>query len=260
LEIVAQRLVRARRVLFITGAGLSADSGMPTYRGVGGLYEDDGTEEGVPIEEALSGRMLRRDPSLCWKHIAGIERACRGATANEGHRVIAALQDRLERCCVLTQNVDGFHRDAGSTDVIEIHGTVHELQCTGARCGWSDRVKDYSHLTIPPAPRCPRPACGAVIRPNVVLFGEMLPGAAVAQLREALTGGFDLVFSIGTTSAFPYIAGPVIEARHRGTPTVEINPADTEVSRFVQYRLRSGAADTLAALAALAVLDSAIAT
>ena len=93
---VATLLGKSQRVLFITGAGLSADSGLPTYRGIGGLYDGDAAREaGVPIEEALSGSMLRRDPALCWRHIARIEAACRGARANEGHAVIARLEQRL---------------------------------------------------------------------------------------------------------------------------------------------------------------------
>ena len=86
---VAARLMTCRRLLFITGAGLSADSGLPTYRGVGGLYNRGATEDGMAIEEALSGAMMDRDPALCWKYIMQIESACRGAAPNRGHELIA---------------------------------------------------------------------------------------------------------------------------------------------------------------------------
>lgn len=242
LDRVSAAFTRAKSVLFITGAGISADSGLPTYRGIGGLYEDAGTEEGFAIEEALSGEMLRARPDVCWKYIHQIERACRGATWNRGHEVLALLEARYDRVWVLTQNVDGFHRRAGSNNVIEIHGDVHKLACTG--CSFRDSVEDYAGLS--PVPRCPK--CGAVVRPEVVLFGEMLPRGAVAALERELGRGFDLVVSIGTTSVFPYIAAPVALARRAGRDTVEINPGTTGVSHVVAHRMRNRAAVALDAI------------
>jgi len=235
----ARALRDAESVLFITGAGISAESGLPTYRGIGGLYDRETTEEGVPIEVALSGDMLRQDPALCWKYIAQIERACRGARPNRGHEMLAAIERDKPRCCVLTQNVDGFHRAAGSRNVIEIHGDIHDLVCLG--CGARERVQDYATLEIPP--RCG--SCAALIRPEVVLFGEMLPDNAVGALRGELERGFDVVFSIGTTSVFPYIAEPVLATRARGGITIEINPGWSEVTDLVDIRLQAGAVAAL---------------
>ena len=235
-------LRRARSVLFVTGAGISADSGLPTYRGVGGLYESDATEEGLPIEVLLSGETFRRRPATTWKYLGAIERACRGARPNRAHEAIAALEGALPHVVVLTQNIDGLHRAAGSRDVIEIHGDVHRLACTG--CAFRTRVPDYEGLEMPP--RCP--ACAALVRPEVVLFGEMLPDEAVARLEEELRRGFDAVFSIGTTSVFPYVAAPVRMARAWGAGTVEVNPGETEVSGIVDVRLRCGAASAMDAL------------
>jgi NAD-dependent deacetylase len=242
LDRVSQVFARARSVLFITGAGISADSGLPTYRGIGGLYEDATTEDGFAIEDALSGDMLRERPEVCWKYIHQIERACRGATWNRAHEVLALMEARYERTWVLTQNVDAFLHRAGSKNVIEIHGDVHRLTCT--RCPYRDRVEDYAGLSIPP--RCPD--CGAIVRPEVVLFGEMLPGAAVAALEHELGRGFDLVVSIGTTSVFPYIAAPIVLARRAGRDTVEINPGTTDVSHVVAHRMRNRAAAALDAI------------
>ncbi len=223
--------------LFITGAGVSADSGLPTYRGVGGLYEDADTDGGVPIEVALSGPMFRRDPALTWRCIHQLERACRGAEPNIAHRAIAALQQRLSRCVLLTQNVDGLHERAGSTDLIPIHGTLADLRCL--RCAWAENVADYAHL--PPLPTCPD--CGGIVRPEVVLFEEMLPPRAVQRLEAELDRGFDLVVSIGTTSAFPYIAAPVALVGRQGGSTFELNPGTTAVSHIVQHRIRGTAAE-----------------
>lgn len=236
-------LVRgASRVLFVTGAGISADSGLPTYRGVGGLYEVDATEEGLPIEVALSGETMARAPALCWKYIHQIEAACRGAQPNEGHRAIAALERHADAVVVLTQNVDGFHAVAGSSRVVAIHGDIHDIDCTG--CEATRRVVDYAELS--PLPRCP--ACGEVERPRVVLFGEMLPERAVATLMAEEARGFDLVVAVGTTAGFPYIAGQVVRAAASGVPTVEINPARTVLSDLVSLRIAARAEPTLASL------------
>lgn len=242
LAYIARRLPAERHVLVITGAGMSADSGLPTYRGIGGLYNDEDPEEGIPIEVALSGAMFRSRPELTWKHIMAIEKACRGASPNRGHEVLAELERYFERFLLLTQNVDGLHQEAGTREIIDIHGDVHELLCTS--CDWRERVTDYAELEA--CPRCPE--CGAVVRPDVVLFGEMLPVHKTARLTEELERGFDVVISIGTTSVFPYIAGPVWMAARSGKITMEINPSRTEVTDVVLHRIRAGAATTLDAL------------
>jgi len=241
-ETILRAFRSARSVLAITGAGMSADSGLPTYRGIGGLYEEAITDDGVPIEVALSGEMLASDPSVTWKHIARIEAACRGAGPNDGHRVLARWESRFPRFTVLTQNVDGLHAAAGSRNVIEIHGDVHHLRCTG--CAYGFTVASYESLPIPP--RCER--CDALVRPEVVLFGEMLPSGAIQKLQTELNRGFDLVLTIGTTSVFPYIATPVKMAALNRLPTIEINPGTTEVSEFVSHRIRTGAAAALLAI------------
>ncbi|MDR1888511.1 MAG: NAD-dependent deacylase [Zoogloeaceae bacterium] len=238
---IAARLARARRVLFITGAGVSADSGLPTYRGLGGLYENDLTEEGIPIEEALSGEMLRRRPEIPWKYMTQIEQNCRHAGPNAAHRLMAQWERELPYVMVLTQNIDGLHRAAGSENVVEIHGDVHRLKCMG--CGFRKQVDSLAGRTMP---QCPK--CGGMMRPEVVLFGEMLPEAELDRLLTALDEGFDLVFSIGTTSVFPYIAQPVVQAVRAGIPTVEINPGRTQLSGHVTYQLPLGAAAALSAI------------
>ncbi len=242
LVTAASFLRGASSVLFITGAGISADSGLPTYRGIGGLYEEVDTPEGIPIEEALSGEMMRRNPAIPWKYIHQIEASARGASFNRAHAILAEAERRFERVWVLTQNVDGLHRKAGSKNVIDIHGDVHHLLCT--ECEHGETVEDYSHLA--PLPLCP--GCGAPLRPDVVLFGELLPLSKVETLERELLRGFDVVFSIGTTSVFPYIARPVVEARMRRKATVEINPGETLLSNEVDVKLEMRAAEACEAL------------
>ena len=242
IETIAAHLRSARRVAFLTGAGLSAESGLPTYRGVGGLYNDITVDEGLPIEEILSGDMFQRDPALTWKYLLEIERACRGAGANNAHRFMAALEALCE-VWVITQNVDGFHTDAGSRQVIELHGRLRELVCTG--CGNRKNAADFEAFPLPP--RCG--LCGEVIRPDVVLFGETLPSRAVAQYERELLRGFDLIFTVGTSAGFAYIHEPVVAARRRGTITVEINPDRTPLSDLVVHRLACNALSATEGLA-----------
>ncbi|MDR3088153.1 MAG: NAD-dependent deacylase [Azoarcus sp.] len=242
LDEIAALLGRARRPLFITGAGISADSGLPTYRGIGGLYNGRMTEEGFPIEEALSGQMLAQRPEITWRYIARIESTCRNAGPSAAHRLIAALEDEKSGTWVLTQNIDSLHRKAGSKNLIEIHGTVHRLLCTACDC--QRALSSYEGLALPPV--CPE--CGRLLRPDVVLFGEMLPQSALAQLARTMEAGPDIVFSIGTTSVFPYIARPVWWARQNGVVAVEINPGDTGVSEIASHRLKMGAAQAMTAL------------
>ncbi|CBL44881.1 NAD-dependent deacetylase 2 [gamma proteobacterium HdN1] len=242
IQEIAEIVQNARRILFITGAGISADSGLPTYRGIGGLYNDILTEDNVSIETALSGATFAKDPLLTWKYLIQVESACRGAGHNIGHRIISEFERFKPESWVLTQNIDGLHRSAGSNQLIEIHGNVTRLHCTS--CRFSEIVPSYAGISPPPI--CPR--CFGIMRPGVVLFGESLPLLALDALQTQLSLGFDLIFSIGTTSVFPYIAQPVLDAHYWGAKTVEINPGVTEVSDAVDYKLTLRAAEALPAI------------
>ncbi len=239
---VAELLKQSKSVLFITGAGISADSGLPTYRGLGGLYDDVETEDGIPIEMALAGDMLRKKPEVTWKYLSQIEKKCRGAKHNRAHEIIAEMERSFDRVWVLTQNIDGFHHAAGSKNVIDIHGDMHDIRCEG--CGWKTRVENYDGLSIPP--RCPK--CSSIARPDVVFFGEMLQSDKVDLMEREVGQPFDIYFSIGTTSVFPYIKHPMAFASHLQRPTIEINPDKTEISGWVDVKIPLGAAATLDAI------------
>lgn len=239
---IAEQLRRANSVLFVTGAGISADSGLPTYRGIGGLYNGGQTEEGIAIEDAISGQMLQTRPEITWKYLKQIEFNCRRATFNRGHEILAEMERHYKRVWVLTQNIDGLHRAAGTRNLIDIHGDLHALSCMG--CGMRLHVDSYEQLEE--LPKCP--GCAQLLRPEVVLFGEYLPEEKCELLEEELSKGFDMVFSIGTTSVFPYISGPVYLAKRWGVPSVEINPGTTSVSAMVDYKLSAGSSQVLEAL------------
>ncbi|MES2684073.1 MAG: NAD-dependent protein deacylase [Pseudomonadota bacterium] len=245
LRAAANELARAKRVLVITGAGISADSGLPVYRGEGGLYDGSETDDGVCIEEALSVAMLRRRPEVTWRHLLQIAQACEGKAPNAGHHALAAMERHFPHFNLLTQNVDGLHHAAGSKKLIEIHGDLRELFCE--TCGYNTPTPAPSALDGPPA--CP--CCAATLRPSIVLFGEALPKKAVADYEAVFEQGVDFVMIVGTSAGFPYIAGPVAQAARAGLPTLEINPARSEVSYLVRHRLPMRAAEALPALWAL---------
>ena len=214
------------------GPGISAESGLPTYRGRDGLYRvQQSTPHGLSIEEALSGPMLRERPEVTWHYLLELEKSGRGATPNRGHRVIAEMDEYFDAVWILTQNVDGLHQRAGSKHVLDVHGNLHHLECT--RCGSRTVAHDYSHLDLPP--RCQE--CSGIIRPCVVLFGEDLPYGKLARLWHEFRAGFDVIFTIGTSSLFDYIVEPVRMGRETGIPTVEINPESTAVSGEVDFKI-----------------------
>ncbi|WP_165226852.1 NAD-dependent protein deacylase [Aquisphaera insulae] len=240
IDRIVQRMGGVRRILFITGAGISADSGLPTYRGRDGIYRSGrSTPDGLTIEEALSGPMFRMRPELTWHYLLQLEQSTRGASPNRGHRVIAEMDGYFDAVWVLTQNVDGLHQRAGSRNVLDIHGSLHELLCP--HCGHRRTVTDYAGLEMPP--RCPD--CGRIVRPRVVLFDEELPGDKLARLWQEIRAGFDMIFTIGTSSLFDYILEPIRRGREAGIPTVEINPETTSATHLVDYKVHAGAAAAL---------------
>ncbi len=239
---VAELLRDARRVLFITGAGVSAESGVPTFRGATAAFADGLTEEGIPFEEALSGSTFVRAPELSWKYFFRLEESLRGKLPNAAHRAMAALQTPHRDIWVATQNIDGLHQSAGSKHVIELHGNLRRVVCT--RCDY--RVAKETFERMAALPRCPQ--CGAILRPDAVLYEEMLPVQALERFDSEQEKGFDLVFSVGTTSLFPYVTMPIVVAAQRGIPTVEINPEETPISGVVQFRFSASAGSVLEGL------------
>ena len=253
---LADRLRGVRSVGVITGAGISAESGIPTYRGKGGIYDDP--EEGDRTIEALSAPTLRSDPDRTWRALYQVAGAAAGAKPNAGHDAIVEIERLVDRFVLLTQNVDGLHRMAGSRNIIDIHGDAFSLVCIG--CGRKNRFADpraplacADHLRIEDQmKRCRAPMCrcGKVYRPEVVLFGEMLPAEKIARLYdEFYTNPPECVISVGTSNMFPYIVEPVVVAARAGRLTIEINPEPTTISELVDYHLQAPAGTALPTLA-----------
>jgi len=232
-----------RSVGVITGAGISSESGIRPYRGRGGLYDDP--EEGERTVEALSQPTLLSDPDRTWRVTAELVRQAADARPNAAHAALASIERRVERFVLLTQNVDGLHQAAGSDNVIDIHGNVFDTLCM--KCGARGRLDASGIRELERAPRCT--ACSGTLRPDVVLFGEMLPPAKVERMRrELLLQPPDVVLVVGTSALFPYIAEPVLVAREAGRLTVEVNPEPTVLSDAVEFSLRGSACAYLPAL------------
>jgi NAD-dependent deacetylase len=234
------RLLRsARRVLFITGAGVSAESGIPTFRGLAAAFPDGRTPEGERFEEVLSFSTFVLEPALPWKYLFRMEEAMRGSLPNAAHRAIAALETPQRSVCVATQNIDGLHQEAGSTQVLELHGNLRRIVC----CSCDFREVRTTFAGLPALPRCGK--CGGWLRPNVVLYEEPLPAATLGAFIQEQQRGFDLVFSVGTTSLFSYVTDPILRASADGTPVVEINPEPTLISNLADYRFAAPAGQVL---------------
>lgn len=231
MENLVDTICKAKHILFVTGAGISTASGLPTYRGVGGLYNNNL----IPPEIRMSEKIFKWAPSLTWSHLHKIFKTSAAAKPNEAHVQIAKIA-KFINTTILTQNVDGLHQDAGSLNVIEIHGSARSLVCTS--CAWKDTTQDMSKL--PRLPRCP--ICHSVARPPVVLFGGSLPRNALNQMREMYSLEPDVVFAVGTTALFPYILAPFERAAFLGKTTVVIDPEPSEhLSSICNYVFREPA-------------------
>jgi NAD-dependent deacetylase len=237
---------RARRVTVLTGAGVSAASGVPTFRGAGGLWRE------FRAEDLATPGAFARDPRLVWEWYAWRRELIAACVPNAAHEVIAAWSQRWPfdgaqggpACRVVTQNVDDLHLKAGTRDLVRLHGSIWELSCLHACRGGERRWRD-ERIPLPALPpECP--ACGGLARPAVVWFGEGLDPADLRAASEATA--CDVFFTVGTSSLVYPAAGLVHDARRRGAYTVEINPEDTESSGLVDAAVREPAERVLPAL------------
>ncbi|HEY0479660.1 MAG TPA: Sir2 family NAD-dependent protein deacetylase [Kofleriaceae bacterium] len=239
VDAVGALLAQAQSALFITGPGLNIESGLPHYRGIPGLVRKTAHDARL-IETALSLEALQRKPKLTWRYLLEIDRQVCAARPNRGHDALVALERRLPRVAILTVNVDRLHQRAGSRNVIEMHGALHDLLCP--RCEISSRHDGYAALPVPPL--CAD--CGTVLRPDMPLFGESLPADPFTRLQAELDIGFDIVFAIGVVTMFPYLARPLLLAKQEGIPTVEIGQTVTDVSELVDFGFSGSPARILA--------------
>ena len=224
----ARRLVqKARSLCVLSGAGISAESGIPTFRGSGGLWRNFRPEE-LATPEAFA-----RNPKLVWEWYDWRRGIIAAAQPNAGHLAIA----RIRECTVVTQNVDGLHQRAGSSDVTEVHGSIWTVRCV--RC---DFETQEMRVPLPELP--PRCQCGGLLRPGVVWFGEGLHPGVWDNAVQAVSS-CDVLLVVGTSAVVYPAASLAPLAKRSGAKVIEVNPDDTPLSTAVIYSIRGRAGEVL---------------
>jgi NAD-dependent deacetylase len=236
LEQLAARMKPHSRITVLTGAGVSAASGVPTFRGPNGLWKN------FRPESLATAEAFQRDPRLVWEWYDWRRQVLSTKQPNRAHEVLAAWSKRYENFALITQNVDGLHERSGAQNVIRFHGSIWEVSCWD-NCGqaparWWDETVPYPR--IPPA--CPH--CGGLIRPGVVWFGEGIDQEVLRRSSAALD--CDIFFTIGTSSLVYPAASLVHEAKRRGAFTVEMNIEPTPASAELDLALEGPAEELLA--------------
>ena len=239
-----------RRVLVLTGAGVSAESGIPTFRGKDGYWRNLD-----PIKLATP-EAFARDPELVWQWYRERRHTIRDAQPNAAHQAIANLAQRADEFLLVTQNVDDLHERAGlaKAEMVQIHGDIFVTKCS--RCDFEQEQEHPSSIAAATygvaseqgqeqsqngAPRCTK--CGALMRPGVVWFGEPLPSREIERVENYLQRDpCGIVIVVGTTATFGYIIDWALRASRRGGELVEVNPEETPLSRFATRLVREPAA------------------
>lgn len=228
---LACRITSESRITVLTGAGVSAASGVPTFRGPGGLWKN------YRPEQLATAEAFRRDPRLVWEWYNWRREIVSKCEPNAAHHVLAAWSRRYPGFRLITQNVDGLHERAGTEDVVRFHGSIWELSCwdncPSSPRRWRDETVPFP--SIPP--RCSH--CGGLVRPGIVWFGEAIdPQVMAASTASVLC---DLFITAGTSAVVHPAAGLVYEAKENGAYTVEINLDATPASDTVDLVIRCGA-------------------
>lgn len=233
IEAVKKRLNDAGRVAVLTGAGVSAESGVPTFRGTGGLWKN------FRAEELATPGAFARDPELVWQWYNWRRNELKALKPNPAHTAIAAMEEAGSGFRLVTQNVDGLHALAGSKDIVELHGNIWRSRCTGCF-----EIKENREL--PPElsdielPYCAKEGCGSLLRPDIVWFGEALDQGVLTRALEAIDSA-ELIFVVGTSAVVQPAASFAMRGKEMGAYVVEVNPGDTPISDYVDTRFQEKA-------------------
>ncbi|MCX7895403.1 MAG: NAD-dependent deacylase [Thermoanaerobaculum sp.] len=228
-------LAQSQRVVVFTGAGVSAESGLATFRGAGGLWE------GHRVEDVATPEAFARDPELVWRFYAMRRERAWQAQPNPAHLAIAEMDRLFAQLVVVTQNVDGLHQRAGSRHVLELHGSLWRIRCT--RCQRERHDEQVPLASLPP--RCG--ACDGLERPAVVWFGESLPTKVWEEAERACSNA-DLMLVVGTSGVVWPAAGLVELAAATGAWVVEVNPEPSALAHLARVQLQAKAGQALPAL------------
>jgi NAD-dependent deacetylase len=227
-----EKLKSAKSILFFTGAGISAESGIETFRGKGGLWNK------MSAEELASFDGFMKNPNLVWEWYQYRRKIVRETKPNAGHKTIAEFEKHFAEVTVVTQNVDNLHKRAGSNNILEVHGNIERNFCMDCKTFYG--LEDFMETNEPP--KCEK--CGGMIRPDVVWFGEMLPQDVFAE-AERKAREADICFIVGT-SALVYPAAYIpISAKEAGATLVEIDIEPTNISNQVDYSIYGKSGEVL---------------
>ncbi|MBN1313094.1 MAG: NAD-dependent deacylase [Anaerolineae bacterium] len=238
LNTAAEAISRARLVAVSSGAGISKESGIPTFReaqtGLWARYDP---------EQLATPSAFSRNPDLVWAWYMFRRDLVAQSQPNPGHHALVEMEARVSKLVVLTQNVDGLHRIAGSTDVVELHGNLRRFKCSGD-CRGSPTIIDLDTIEHDQehAPACPH--CGALIRPDVVWYGEMLPPGALERAFD-IAKQCDVMLVVGTSGVVQPAASLPVEARHAGATVIEVNPMPSQIAPVVDIFLQGPAGQVL---------------
>lgn len=225
--VIGERLKRARSVVVLTGAGVSAESGIPTFRGPEGLWQQ------YKPEELATPEAFQRDPRLVWQWYDWRRQKIARASPNPAHHALVQVERIVPEFALVTQNIDGLHRLAGSRRLIELHGCIWRMRCQAEKTVRENR--EVPLRIIPP--RCD---CGSLLRPDVVWFGEPLSVETQVQ-AFAVAESADVFLTVGTSALVQPAASLPIVARQRGAFVIEINPTPTAITPFVDSHLQGQA-------------------
>jgi NAD-dependent deacetylase len=229
----AELLKRAQRVAVLTGAGVSAESGVATFRGAGGLWE------GHRVTDVATPEAFDRDPVMVWRFYNMRRAQLRSVGPNAGHRALAAMEARWGSAnfTVITQNIDGLHQAGGSRHVLELHGSLARVRCT--HCGV---IEDRGGEELPDRPMCDK--CGGWLRPDVVWFGEVLPQDVWREAAQA-TAQCECFLVVGTSAVVYPAAGLIEAALTAGAAVIEVNLEATPASHLANVKLYGPSGDLL---------------
>ncbi len=225
-------LNRTSRVAVLTGAGISAESGIPTFRGEEGLWKN------FRAEQLATPQAFAQNPDLVWEWYDWRRGIIGSKDINNGHRVLSKWESIFPTYTVITQNIDGFHAKAGSTSIVELHGNIWKMRCTEE----GTVTENYETPLKELPPRCPN--CGAMLRPHVVWFGESLEPAVIQQ-AFALSSSCEVIFVVGTSAVVQPAASLPIAAADAGAKIVEINPDPTPLTVYTNFSFRGNSGEIL---------------
>jgi NAD-dependent deacetylase len=231
-------------VLVLTGAGVSAESGLPTFRAAGGLWESH------PIEQVASPVGFARDPALVWRFYSERRRKALACAPNPGHLALAALEARLgDRFLLATQNVDGLHRRAGSERLVELHGNLFLTRCSECSAPPFHDQAEYLGPELPTCPACASKSRTSLLRPHIVWFGEMLDPGHLQRVERFMARARRLVFlAVGTSGVVWPAAGLVGAARGYGASTWLVNAEPADNTSLFEHFVQGTSGSVLPAL------------